>query len=343
MTDLQQPAHRPAAQQPAGEEPFAQSRRPVGSGSPPNQLQRLATKVRNRLGRLQAYRWRQAPGGSQEPVIIIGGCPRSGTTLLRRLLDEHPNIVCGPETSALLPVRLSAGELAAASDLPRADVAAMLAASRSQADFVDQLFDTVARRHGKRRWAEKTPLNVRHLDWIFRHFPNARFIHVIRDGRDVACSLRTHPVRRLVNGAWVSVPQRRSVASCIDQWLDLTARGLRWRGDPRYMEVRYEDLVAAPETTMRRVMDFVGEPYEEAWLQARLAEAGGGPSAPGSAAPAGADGRPDPERPNAAGRITSGSIGRWRRDLSPPEIDLVRARATDRLIELAYETRTDWS
>ena len=120
-------------------------------------------------------------------------------------------------------------------DLPRNEVAALLRSSRSQAGFVASFFDLAASRRGKSRWAEKTPLNVRHLGWIYRHFPNARFIHVIRDGRDVACSLRSHPVRRFVDGAWASVPQNRSVASCIQQWLTLTGEGMVWRADPRYL------------------------------------------------------------------------------------------------------------
>ena len=215
-------------------------------------------------------------------------------------------------------------------------------------------FDLAASRRGKSRWAEKTPLNVRHLGWIYRHFPNARFIHVIRDGRDVACSLRSHPVRRFVDGAWASVPQNRSVASCIQQWLTLTGEGMGWRADPRYLEVRYEDLVRDPEATMRRVMAFVGEPFDEAWLAARLAaQAGEGAPAAGTGSVAGsssaagsAAGRPTTgaaalsttNKPNAAGAISTGSIGRWRRDLTPAEIQLIRDRAEARLIELGYET-----
>lgn len=263
-------------------------------------------------------------------MIVIGGCPRSGTTLLRRLLDEHPNIVCGPETSALLPVRPSAAELAFSYDLGADEVAALLAGARSQSGFVVAFFELVAARRGKGRWAEKTPLNVRHVAWIFRHFPNARFIHVLRDGRDVVCSLRSHPVRRFVDGAWTSVPQNRTVAACIRQWLTLTGEGMPWRADPRYLEVRYEDLVNDPEATMRRVMAFVGEQFDEAWLAARLAAQ----SAGSGAAPA---------KPNAAGTISTGSIGRWRRDLSPAEIALIRERATPRLIALGYESNRDWT
>lgn len=279
-------------------------------------------------------------------MIVIGGCPRSGTTLLRRLLDEHPHIVCGPETSALLPGRPSPAELAYAYDLPGSEVSALLAASHSQGEFVTEFFGLVAARRGKRRWAEKTPLNVRHLTWIYHHFPNARFIHVIRDGRDVVCSLRSHPVRRFRGGAWASIPQNRSVASCIGQWLALTGAGMRWRNDPRYLEVFYEDLVRSPEATMRRVMAFVGELFDEAWLAARLADqsaqSGAGPGS-GMVAHTSAAISSGAAPPNAAGAIRTGSIGRWRRDLTPAEVAFIRERATRRLVDLGYESRGDWT
>jgi hypothetical protein len=294
--------------------------------APPSLIARLTRKITNRTARLVSWRWRHADGGSQDSIIVIGGCPRSGTTLLRRLLDEHPSICCGPESNALLPGRPNPDELAFAYDLARDEVAALLAQSESQAAFVAAFFSRVAAARGKRRWAEKTPLNIAHLGWVLSHFPRARVIHVIRDGRDVVCSLRHHPVRRFVDGAWKSVPQDRSVVSCARQWLSLTGKGMAWRTDARYLEVRYEDLVDDPEVTMRRVLAFLEEPFDPQWLQSRLAAQDG----------------VDSKRPNAAGAITRSSIGRWTRDLTLPEKDQVRRLATDRLLELDYVTEREW-
>jgi protein-tyrosine sulfotransferase len=295
---------------------------------PPGPVERFVRKARNRADRLGAWRWRRAPGGSQDPLIVIGGCPRSGTTLLRKLLDEHPSICCGPESNALLPGRPDPAALASAYDLPRDEVESLLEGARSQADFVAAFFGRVAERRGKPRWAEKTPLNIAHLEWTLSHFPRARVVHVIRDGRDVVCSLRHHPVRRFVDGTWQSVPQDRSVTSCTRQWLSLTGKGLRWRNDARYLEVRYEDLVEAPEPTLRRVMAFLGEPFDPAWLAARLhsdpAEAASGPA------------------PDASGAIRASSIGRWEHDLTLPEVDQVRRLATPRLLELGYVVDENW-
>jgi protein-tyrosine sulfotransferase len=306
--------------------------RSPAEAAPPTFIRRVSRKIQNRAARIASWRWRHAGGDSQDPIIVIGGCPRSGTTLLRRLLDEHPSICCGPESSALLPGRPNPDELAFSYDVPRDEVVALLADSDSQAAFVAGFFGRVAQARGKRRWAEKTPLNIAHLGWVLSHFPRARVIHVVRDGRDVVCSLRRHPVRRFIDGGWKSVPQHRSVVSCTRQWLSLTGKGLDWRTDARYLEVRYEDLVEAPEATMRRVMAFLEEPFDPEWLRTRLAVDDASKRSTTAAT----------KRPNAAGAITSGSIGRWMRDLSVPEIDQVRRLATDRLLELDYVTERDW-
>ena len=73
----------------------------------------LADKLHNRATRVRLHRWRNRPWHSTEPHIVIGGTPRSGTTLLRRILDRHPAICCGPESSILLPGALRLGPVAA--------------------------------------------------------------------------------------------------------------------------------------------------------------------------------------------------------------------------------------
>ncbi len=119
---------------------------------------------------------------------------------------------------------------------------------------------------GKARWAEKTPQNIRHLDWILARFPRASVVHIIRDGRDVVCSMREHPDWRWRDGAWQKVIVDRPLAWYAQRWLADTAAGMAWREDPRYVEVRYEDLVADPTAIMRTVSDAIGEPAEDDWL-----------------------------------------------------------------------------
>ena len=288
---------------------------------------RLLDRLRNRSARARQHRWRTRSYASTARHVVIGGSPRSGTTLLRRTFDRHPGLCCGPESSLFLPARVHVGQLAAGHGLPEGEVRALLSGSASQGAFVDAFAARYLALRGRPRWAEKTPLNIRHLAWILERWPEARVIHVVRDGRDVVCSMREHPDRRWVDGRWVKELQPRPMEDHARRWVADTAAGMRYRGDPRYLEVRYEDLVSDPAATLGGVLAFLGEPYEEGLL------AIGSAIAP----PAGDGGRPD-----AAGAITTTSVGRWRRDLSEADRDVVRRIAGSRLVDLGYATGTDW-
>jgi len=287
---------------------------------------RLLGKVRNRLERARRHRWRMGAWASPERHVIIGGCPRSGTTLLRRTFDRHPGLCCGPESSLFLPARIALAPLAATHGMDEAEVRALLRESRSQAAFIDAFAARYRALRGRPRWVEKTPLNIRQIGWILERFPEARVIHVIRDGRDVVCSLRDHPDRRWVDGAWVKELNPRSIEEHARRWVADTGAGMAWRADPRVLEVRYEDLAREPERTLRRVLAFLGEPYDPALL----------------AAEEGREAAAGPGRPDAAGPIVTGSIGRWRSDLSPAEQEVVRRVAGQRLMELGYADDGAW-
>jgi hypothetical protein len=275
---------------------------------------------------MRQHRWRMRPYRSAERHVVIGGSPRSGTTLLRRTFDRHPSLCCGPESSLFLPVRVAIEPLAAGHGIPPADVRAMLAASPSQGAFIDAFAARYRAERARGRWAEKTPLNIRHLDWILERFPDARVIHVLRDGRDVVCSMREHPDRRWVDGRWVRELRPRPVDEYARRWVEDTAAGLRWRGDPRVLEVRYEDLVQTPAATLERVLAFLGESFDPVLLEPEPAVA----PAPGT------------DRPDAAGAITTRSMGRWERDLLGEDRAAVRRVAGTRLVELGYASDARW-
>ncbi len=196
----------------------------------------------------------------------MGGAPRSGTTVLRKLFDRHPAICCGPETKIFVPAAFNLAWLATSYDIPRPELEAMRAAAASQGAFIDAFAARVRGAAGKARWAEKTPQNIRNLDWILARFPQASVVHIIRDGRDVICSMRQHPDWRWVDDSWQKVLVPRSLEWYARRWLGDTAAGMAWRDDPRYVEVRYEDLVADPEGVLRAICDGIGVAPEAAWL-----------------------------------------------------------------------------
>lgn len=172
-------------------------------------------------------------------AIIIGGCGRSGTTVLNGLLSCHPQVqVVDIETSAFCQT--------AYTDRPDPNATFKL----------ERLFQRLIRidiPETCTQWSEKTPKNVhyakRALDYLG---PGARFIHIVRDGRDVVTSRH----RRAPDRYWVS-PER---------WIRDVSAGRDLQGHPRVTTVRYEDLMSELEAQLRRLCDFLELPFDERML-----------------------------------------------------------------------------
>ena len=214
------------------------------------------------------------------PAPFIVGVGRSGTTLLRLMLDAHPRLAIPPETHFVPAVIESFWRLRVT---PERVLDAMRSGERTgwedsgldEQAMLDRLgeikplnapdslrafYRLYAERHGKGRWGDKTPHYVTALARIGRALPEARFVHVIRDGRDVALSTN----RRLVElRGSRPVPIERMAK----RWRHriLTARGVAQVAD-RYLEVRYEDLVLDTQPTLRRVCQFVELDFDPAML-----------------------------------------------------------------------------
>lgn len=182
------------------------------------------------------------------PIFVVG-CQRSGTTLLRLILDSHSRISCGPETRFLEDMERIVG-----SDWKRLSQYGFTREEwlRRIAEFFGGIQQDYAAARGKARWADKSPRYAMKLGFIMELFPDAQVVHVIRDGRDVAVSHR----KRF--GYWSCVkssvkwPRYIEVARAAGQRLPAG----------QYYEVRYENLVGRPEETLRELMQFLGEEWE---------------------------------------------------------------------------------
>lgn len=211
------------------------------------------------------------PGEATEPPApFIVGVPRSGTTLLRLMCDAHPGLSIPPEMGFMPAVAGLRGRGAGLrraffeavtgmeswddANLPRAAFGRALSEVEpfTVGEGVRAFYRLYAARFGKARWGDKTPAYCLHMDKIEKVLPEARFVHIIRDGRDVALSLR---------GLWFSPGERvEQQAELWRNWI-LTARRLG-RRRRHYTEVRYEELVADPAAVLRKVCDFVGLGYD---------------------------------------------------------------------------------
>lgn len=199
-----------------------------------------------------------APSG-QAPIFVVGS-PRSGTTLLRLILDAHPRISCGEETHFLRDLESIVGRnwaLVSTYGIERAWWLERI--RRLYGDFQAE----VLARTGKARWAEKDPTYTLHLPFIEELFPDAVYVHLLRDGHDVVASFRDR---------W---GYRSAARAARTEWARYVeaARALGARLPPeRFLELRYEELVTEPEQQGRRLFEFLGEAWDPAVLAFDAAE-----------------------------------------------------------------------
>lgn len=308
---------------------------PTVTSSRRNVVSRLQFRLKKRRQVLRELRltqrgWYDPSARSEHPAIFIGGCGRSGTTLLREMLNRHPAIACGPETS-IFGLPFDVQNQSVAWSVPKDELDSLASESENIVEYAESFFDRyLLRPYGKPRWADKTPNNVRVLPKLLTWFPRGKFIHLIRDGRDVVCSLRHHPRERIVDGRLVPVKRDNPIGQCATRWLKDTSAGFAFRGHPRYLEVRYEELVMNPEHTLQQICSFVGEAYDPGMLK---------PPAPEKV-----DMRSGRlmNNPNAAQSISSNSIGRWKRDLSLQERRDFYEVAGELLVVAGYVKDPTW-
>ncbi|NQY97043.1 MAG: sulfotransferase [Henriciella sp.] len=217
--------------------------------------------------------------------IIILGAPRSGTTLLRRILGAHPNIAAPGETYAL-----SAGARFLSSD-PSIDGMQVgvvnglgfLGVEEEELtlrlrNFIFGFLNDYAAREGKTRWVEKTAIDAFHIEGIERFCgDDAQFLCVTRHGLDVVCSMEewcqksgSYP-REL--HAYIRQHSQPLVAFA-HAWVDATNTLLDFaeRHPDNAMPVRYEDLIASPEDYVAKLMSFLGETAPEGLLETALSD-----------------------------------------------------------------------
>jgi hypothetical protein len=278
----------------------------------------------------RSYHYRVVQKGRTNGHIFIGGAGRSGTTLVRVLLDAHSRICCGPEMKILQDV---AGLYQVASAMPAVTEGyanSPVDLQKYFREFVENLSANFRRNSGKPRWAEKTPHNVRFMAPLGSIFPEARFIHVIRDGRDVACSLVTMDWKDFRTGKKLEYLQ--SIRNAAKYWREVVRRGQQQAAEPhlrdRVMEVRYEALVTETEQTMRKVLDFLGEEWEPGILNAYKNTRNHEPG--------------ESSTEQVTKPVYNTSVGRWKREIPAEEKPAFKFEAGLLLQELGYVRDDNW-
>ena len=272
--------------------------------------------------------------------IFVGGCVRSGTTMLGAMIGAHPQCLCVPESQFK-------EDLIQSFDRPIAQVSPLevlrfIEATRrfqiwelpldlsrlSDSDFADSyrsVIDWLVREYGRvqgkvhfKFWVDHTPSNIRFGHTLVEHFPEAKLIHIVRDGRAVASSLL--PLDwgpNTIDKAAYAWMQGMSIGLAAEKF---------WESD-RMIRVRYEDLVRDPDSTLENICKFLKIDYRP-----EMAE-GNGFSVPKYTAKQHSlvGRRPDPTR-----------VEGWKKSLTSRQIEIYESIAAELLYYLGYELCFGW-
>ncbi|MCU1429180.1 MAG: sulfotransferase protein [Actinomycetia bacterium] len=256
-------------------------------------------------------------GGTDGPdfgPIFIVGTMRSGSTLLRLVLDAHPDLAIGVETGFMrsvdgiitVPGFLFGDRWYERHGLALSDLEARIAA------FYDAIFRDHAHALGRARWGEKTPFHVWHLERMARLFPDARFVVIVRHAGGAATSLYE----------W-----RHDFTTQLHDWVSENHEILRRApalGD-RLCLLRYEDLLTDPRGVLQELLPFAGLSWSDDVLRHHEVHAARGNVEP-------VEGGSEPTRPIDPARAWG-----WREKLDAPARAQVEAIAGETLRWFGYE------
>ena len=285
--------------------------------------------------------------GRPDRPLFVCACPRSGTTLLRLMLDNHPDLAVPQETNFVRPLwwqRHAFGDLRDPANRRRAAewifepgsgrgnrrlrdsrisrrdaVDRVAAAGPTVGSLVEACFAMYAELHGKARWGDKRPAYTGFIAQLLAMFPDAQVVNVVRDPRGAVAS---QP------GMGWDAPEV-AIPAAIARWEGAILRADHFAGDLRpdqLLDLRYEDLVADPHTAMRRLCAFSGLRAGEAVEAMVVAEHRN------------RFGKVD-ER--AAEPVTTASVERWRERLTPAQVVLVEQTMAPLLDRFGYRPAED--
>jgi len=266
---------------------------------------------------------------SSTPFFIVG-CGRSGTSLLRGMLNRHPQVAIPLESLFMIDylrveqrfeldwlkaLLVTEPEIHEWGLYPSVED---IKDCGTVADAISRLHELYTASQGAEIWGEKTPRFVRDLDLLHEHFPGARFVHLIRDPRAVANSLIQSDVHR------------SDAFHAAQRWKKDVEHGLAFEvSNPDVtLQVKYEDLVSDPGAVLRTIMDFLGLPYADLESEKRV--------------PGGAEEYSEfyaHIHANLDIRPSTKFVDKWVSQMSARDLEVVEAVCRDMMVKLGYDPK----
>jgi hypothetical protein len=347
-----------------------------------NEMAMRAARATVAAARSVSRRGHTVAAGDYDTVFFVVGEMRSGTSWLRHSLSDHPEIACGQEGSFFgrgydheeIPVYTG----------PVSSLTRALALSRELKAWhalpwnlwsdgydedlknlcrvsVDYFLSKEVARTGRRIVGDKSPQHTENLNEIYEIYPDARIIHIVRDGRDVAVSAMHHwwrlaqdreggvfdltpeeirirddyaEDRRRFLSEGRSIFMEERLAQLARRWEYRTGKGRRdgryFYGE-KYLEIRYEDLMLDTPAVFGRVLEFLGAGSEERVIERCLR------SSSFERASSRSQGEEDSDS-----FFRKGVVGDWRDVFTDRDRELYKDLAGERLVEFGYEKSCDW-
>jgi len=256
-------------------------------------------------------------GTSDEHHVFVAGAPRSGTTLIKAVLENH-SAACGPtreSTGLFSNMNFYQDQWWGQTGLDARAVAPLLKSSNNIIALYDRIAQEMRSRHEAAVFVDKVPWPPsRHrLLYVTSKFKGAEWIHIVRDGRDCYCSARDHP----------HVPQSETVAKFSKYWKSCVESHEASIPEEQKYTIRYEDLTRSPASVVESVMNFVGLDFEIHQVE-ESSRSGYDKGARGAHSRL--------QKP-----ITDSSVGRWKDEMSTKEVKVFRRHAGDALRRFGYD------
>jgi hypothetical protein len=201
----------------------------------------------------------------KDNIIFVGGAPRSGTTLVQRLIDSHPDIVGGPELNAISDIVILFKQMEERVKEERTDFYTDTEQLCSIFQtFILSIFEQVRNKYNAKWISEKTPSNVLVFNEIRQIFPGAKFLYVERDPKDIISSylkVKQNAIKRKQVPPYVN----RSLFLSVDDIFKHMIAGRTFCDKNKAVSylLTYEKLVKDPAGEMKKLFDFLGLPYSQ--------------------------------------------------------------------------------
>lgn len=255
---------------------------------------------------------------SEAEHVFVCGAPRSGTTLLKAILENH-SAMCGPEyesTCLFSNYDVYRDQWWEKTGARSETVRPLLEKTRNIVSFYDRIAATVREKNNASVFVDKMPWppHPQRLRYVTAKFKEALWVHIVRDGRDCYCSAQHHP----------HVPQSEDAASFATYWQTCVESHESMLPDTRTHTVRYEDLTRSPSEVVGSIMDFAGLAFEPGQVRASSRE--------------GYDDGAQGAHSRLRKPISDESVGRWKEELGAESVAAFQRRAGDTLRSYGYDT-----